>query len=47
MNDEATTTYGAVIDQTTMGHQFITNVFGEKYLPRTGWTIDPCNVSLI
>merc|ERR1719379_1532272 len=30
-----------MIDQTTLGHDFIKENFGEKYLPRIGWQIDP------
>lgn len=27
--------------QTTLGHRFIAEVFGEEALPRVGWQIDP------
>eukprot|EP00817_Percolomonadidae_sp_ATCC50343_P002382 CAMPEP_0117418310 /NCGR_PEP_ID=MMETSP0758-20121206/115_1 /TAXON_ID=63605 /ORGANISM="Percolomonas cosmopolitus, Strain AE-1 (ATCC 50343)" /LENGTH=792 /DNA_ID=CAMNT_0005198733 /DNA_START=262 /DNA_END=2640 /DNA_ORIENTATION=- len=38
--DQASTTYGAVIDQFTFGHQYLKNNFGYEYLPKTGWSID-------
>ena len=41
MHDEAATHYIGMIDQTTLGHDFIKENFGEKYLPRIGWQIDP------
>ncbi|KAL0485526.1 lysosomal alpha-mannosidase [Acrasis kona] len=47
MHDDAVTTYSAMIDQTTMGHQFISAVFGDQYLPRVGWTIDPFGLSSV
>lgn len=27
--------------QTTVGHRFISETFGEEALPRVGWQIDP------
>jgi beta-glucosidase/6-phospho-beta-glucosidase/beta-galactosidase len=45
MHDDAITTFGAMIDQTTLGHQFINDLFGPDYLPKTGWTIDPFGLS--
>ena len=41
MHDEATTHYIDMIDQTTLGHQFILQEFGEAANPRVGWQIDP------
>jgi alpha-mannosidase len=41
MHDEATTHYIDMIDQTTIGHQFILQEFGEAANPRVGWQIDP------
>ena len=45
MHDDACTTYSAMIDQTTMGHQFINDLFGAEALPITGWTVDPFGLS--
>ncbi|GAM29188.1 hypothetical protein SAMD00019534_123640 [Acytostelium subglobosum LB1] len=39
MNDEATTYYDDIIDQMTLGHQFINENFGVT--PKIGWHIDP------
>jgi len=41
MHDEATTHYVDMIDQTTLGHQFIREEFGESAIPTVGWQIDP------
>uniref|UniRef100_A0A7S4KWV4 alpha-mannosidase n=1 Tax=Paramoeba aestuarina TaxID=180227 RepID=A0A7S4KWV4_9EUKA len=41
MHDEANVHYMGMIDQTTLGHQHIAGMFGEDYLPRVGWQIDP------
>ena len=41
MHDEATTHYIDMIDQTTLGHLFILEQFGEAANPRVGWQIDP------
>jgi len=39
MNDEATTYYDDIIDQMSIGHQFLYDNFG--VVPRIGWHIDP------
>jgi hypothetical protein len=36
MHDDAITTFSANTDQTTMGHQFISNTFGPQFLPQVG-----------
>ncbi len=38
-NDEAAAHYVAMIDQMTVGHQFLNRTFG--LTPRIGWQIDP------
>ncbi|KAL0487514.1 lysosomal alpha-mannosidase [Acrasis kona] len=45
MHDEAVTTFGADITQTTLGHQYLANLFGEKGRVRVGWSIDPFGLS--
>ena len=39
MHDEASTYYVDMIDQTTLGHKFITLEFGSEALPTIGWQI--------
>ena len=38
-NDEAAAHYVAMIDQMTVGHQFLNRTFG--LAPRIGWQVDP------
>ncbi|EGG19315.1 hypothetical protein DFA_02102 [Cavenderia fasciculata] len=38
-NDEALTHYEAILNQNTLGHQFLLSTFGVK--PQVGWQIDP------
>ncbi|XP_015893890.3 probable alpha-mannosidase At5g13980 isoform X2 [Ziziphus jujuba] len=45
MHDEATTHYIDMIDQTTLGHQFIKEEF--DVTPRIGWQIDPFGHSAV
>jgi hypothetical protein len=45
MPDEACTTYGGIIDQMTLGHQFLLNTFGVR--PNKGWQIDPFGASSV
>jgi len=41
MHDEASPHYVEMVDQTTRGHQFLKNLFGEQGVPRGTWQIDP------
>ncbi len=41
MNDEASTYYNDIIDQQTLGLQFILREFGECARPRVAWQLDP------
>ncbi|KAM9313315.1 lysosomal alpha-mannosidase [Gastrophryne carolinensis] len=41
MNDEAATHYSAIIDQMTLGLQFLKDTFGECSRPQVAWHIDP------
>jgi len=40
-NDEAAAHYLSIIDQMTLGHQFLLHNFGECAVPKIGWQIDP------
>jgi alpha-mannosidase len=41
MHDEATTHYIDMVDQTTLGHQYIVKEFGAAANPSIGWQVDP------
>jgi alpha-mannosidase II len=40
-NDEANPDLSTVINQVTSGHEYIRREFGERYVPRVAWQIDP------
>ena len=41
MSDEAAPYYVDMVDQQTIGHQFLLQNFGPAAIPKTGWQIDP------
>ena len=41
MHDEATAHYVDMVDQTTLGHQYILKEFGADANPTIGWQVDP------
>lgn len=41
MDDEASTHYNAIIDQHSLGFEFLRQNFGDCGRPRVGWQIDP------
>jgi lysosomal alpha-mannosidase len=41
MPDEASPTYTDLIDQMTLGHQWLKKTFGDVARPTCGWQIDP------
>ena len=41
MNDEATTTLSATLDQQTMGRKWLIETFATLNKPMVGWQIDP------
>lgn len=45
VNDEATTSYGSIIDQMSLGIDFIAKTFGECAVPKLSWQIDPFGAS--
>jgi lysosomal alpha-mannosidase len=47
MHDDAVTTYTAMIDKNTLGHNFINDIYGPYALTRTGWTNDTIGLSSI
>ena len=40
VNDEAATHYSAIIDQHTLGFDFLSENFGECGIPKIGWQVD-------
>ena len=47
MNDEATSTLGAYLDQMTHGRFFLLNHFGKSAVPRHGWFVTYLDYSLL
>ena len=41
MHDEGVTHYNSMIDQHTLGAEFLRDEFGECARPKLGWQIDP------
>jgi lysosomal alpha-mannosidase len=41
MNDEASTHYNSIIDQHSLGAEFLRDQFGDCGRPKIGWQIDP------
>jgi lysosomal alpha-mannosidase len=41
MHDEGATHYNSIIDQHTLGAEFLHDQFGECGRPKIGWQIDP------
>ncbi len=41
MNDEAATHYNSIIDQHSLGAEFLRDQFGECGRPKIGWQVDP------
>ena len=41
MNDEAATHYNAIIDQHSLGFEFLRQNFGDCGRPRVAWQVDP------
>lgn len=41
MNDEASTHYNSIIDQHSLGAEFLRDQFAECARPKIGWQIDP------
>jgi lysosomal alpha-mannosidase len=41
MHDEGATHYNSIIDQHSLGAEFLRDQFGECARPKIGWQIDP------